>query len=154
MVQGNYSLIFYNYAKYGIESIVHESLFLEILPGNSKAKKDTNPKNMAMEKNAIFEVLAAGTLGLQDVNFPCYRETIPSSFTTMPNMGLSQLCMIALESYGGEFIDCPVVENEDAIRVSCDVLSKGNSGDDGNQLPNFMESMLQTEVLGIRYVLH
>ena len=41
-------------------------------------------------------------------------------------MGLSQLCMIALESYGGEFIDCPVVENEDAIHVSCDVLSKSD----------------------------
>lgn len=108
--------------------------FSEILPGNGKAKKETNPENMAMEKNTISEVLAAGTPGLWDVNLPWYRETIPSSFTAMPNMGLSQLCMTALDSYGGEFIDCPVVENEDAIPVSCDVLSKGNSGDSQTQL--------------------
>lgn len=108
--------------------------FSEMLPGNGKVNKETNPENMAMEKNTISEVLAAGTSGLWDVNLPWYRETIPSSFTTMPNMGMSQLCMTALDSYGGEFIDCPVVENEGAIRVSCDVLSKGNSGDSQTQL--------------------
>ena len=39
-------------------------IFSEILPGNGKAMKETNPENMAMEKNAISEVLAAGISGL------------------------------------------------------------------------------------------
>ena len=35
--------------------------FSWIFPSNGKVKKETNPENMAMEKNEISEVLAAGT---------------------------------------------------------------------------------------------
>lgn len=108
--------------------------FSGMLLGNGKVKKETSPENMVMEKNTISEVLAAGTSGVWDVNLPWYRETMPSSFTTFQNIGMSQLCMTALDSCGGEFIDNPVVENEGAIRVSCDVLSKANSGDSQTEL--------------------
>lgn len=106
----------------------------EMMTGNDKVKKETNPENMVTEKNTISEVLAAGTSGIWDVNLPLYRETTPSSFTALQNMRISQLCMTALDSCGGEFIDCPVAENESAIRVSCDVLSKANSGDSQTHL--------------------
>lgn len=106
----------------------------EMLPGNDKVKKETNPENMVTEKNTISKVMAAGTSGIWDVNLPLYRETTPSSFTALQNMRMSQLCMTALDSCGGEFIDCPVAEKESAIRVSCDVLSKANSGDSQTHL--------------------